>query len=673
MDYSVLDIETDGLIETATKIHCMSIGQYRGNQIKRFTLTTPESMRNFLDDEPIIVGHNLIRFDAPVSEKLLNYKIKSRQVDTLGLSWYLYPLRQKHGLEEWGEDLGIEKPKIADWSNLSIEEYIYRCESDREINIKLFDMQLAYLSELYEGNGEKINRLINYLSFKLDCAREQEEVKWRLDVDVCEKNLEFLKKEQEIKRTTLISIMPKHIVYKKKARPKEVYKKDGTPSVVGQRWLDLLKERSLPEHHIGTLLIPDKVEDGNPGSPDQLKKWLFDLGWVPDVYKYVKNKVTGEQRKIPQISKENEPELTDSVRELFEKAPGLEHLEGLFIVRHRIGILEGFLANRDENNFLKAEVKGLTNTLRFQHTTIVNLPTTPKPYWEQMRGCLIKPDDDHVLCGSDMSGLEDNTKRHYMYYYDPDYVNEMREYGFDAHCDMAVQAKKMSHDEQTFYKWYDAKKEGRDHQKILDIYYAKGYSAQKCIANSATNFALEELLTMSPEDQSKYIKILKPIRLKNKKVNFAGVYGAGAPKLAITASVVLFEAKSLHRAYWSRNWAVKKIAEDCIVKTIGAQMWLFNPVSQFWYTLRYDKDRFSTLNQGTGVYCFDIWIRNVRKQSIKICGQFHDEHIAPVKIDQKEEHAAKLRNAIDWTNQELQLNVPLGISIDFGDNYAEIH
>ena len=33
----------------------------------------------------------------------------------------------------------------------------------------------------------------------------------------------------------------------------------------------------------------------------------------------------------------------------------------------------------------------------------------------------------------------------------------------------------------------------------------------------------------------------------------------------------------------------------------------------------------------------------------------------------------KLNKAISETNAELTLNVPLGISIDVGDNYAEAH
>ena len=102
-------------------------------------------------------------------------------------------------------------------------------------------------------------------------------------------------------------------------------------------------------------------------------------------------------------------------------------------------------------------------------------------------------------------------------------------------------------------------------------------------------------------------------------------------------------------------------------------MWLFNPLSRFWYSLRADKDRFSTLNQSSGVYCFDTWIRYIRNSGIKLCGQFHDECIFTLYKHQREEVTRILREAIDATNRQLKLNVTLGISIAFGDTYANIH
>ena len=92
------------------------------------------------------------------------------------------------------------------------------------------------------------------------------------------------------------------------------------------------------------------------------------------------------------------------------------------------------------DGYLKAEIHGLTNTLRFKHRNpLVNLPGVDKPYGEEIRGSLIAP-EGMVLCGSDMVSLEDNTKRHYMWDYDPDYVIEMSQDGFDPHLDLALHA-----------------------------------------------------------------------------------------------------------------------------------------------------------------------------------------------------------------------------------------
>jgi hypothetical protein len=129
----------------------------------------------------------------------------------------------------------------------------------------------------------------------------------------------------------------------------------------------------------------------------------------------------------------------------------------------------------------------------------------------------------------------------------------------------------------------------------------------------------------------------------------------------------------LLKAYWQKNWSVKEIAKGCITKKINGQMWLFNPVSRFWYSLRYLKDRFSTLNQGTGVYCFDMWIMKSRKKGLKMCGQFHDEIVTPTKKGKEAEVESKLREAIDEVNKELKLNRALDIDVQFGDSYADIH
>jgi len=133
------------------------------------------------------------------------------------------------------------------------------------------------------------------------------------------------------------------------------------------------------------------------------------------------------------------------------------------------------------------------------------------------------------------------------------------------------------------------------------------------------------------------------------------------------------DAKALLEAYWNRNWSVKKVAEDQEVKVVGGHMWIKNPVSGFWHSLRSDKDRFSTLNQSTGVYCFDTWLFYVRSLGVKINFQFHDEEGHYVVAGKEEENTALLQQAIYLANKKLNLNVPLGIDVKYGRNYAETH
>ena len=110
----------------------------------------------------------------------------------------------------------------------------------------------------------------------------------------------------------------------------------------------------------------------------------------------------------------------------------------------------------------------------------------------------------------------------------------------------------------------------------------------------------------------------------------------------------------------------------CIRDSNGTK-WLYNPVSGFWYSLRYDKDRFSTLNQGTGVYCFDTWIKHVMSVRPQLTAQFHDEIVLCLKLGSRAKCDRLLKWAIDETNKELNLNVKLDVSIDYGKAYSEIH
>ena len=226
-----------------------------------------------------------------------------------------------------------------------------------------------------------------------------------------------------------------------------------------------------------------------------------------------------------------------------------------------------------------------------------------------------------MLVGCDMVSLEDTTKRHYMQPIDPEYVAEMQLGGFDPHLDLAKHA-------------------GAVTQEQIDQHNAGKIN-------------------------------LGPIRKGYKAANYACVYGVGAATLSRTTGLKQQESKKLIEAYWKRNWAVEKIAETRKTRDIKGEKWILNEVSGFWHSLRSEKDRWSTTNQSTGVYCFDQFVKLVTAAGERVIGQFHDEVI--VATDDPKRTEKVLLECKDELNNNMKLNVPLDIDYAVGNNYSEIH
>ena len=109
MTYSIFDIEADGLIETVTKIHCLCYYTDHNGTIEQGRITDYSLMKEYLNKIEIGIGHNIVRYDIPVLEKILGIKCMFKLIDTLALSWYLFPNRTTHGLGDWGADFGIPR------------------------------------------------------------------------------------------------------------------------------------------------------------------------------------------------------------------------------------------------------------------------------------------------------------------------------------------------------------------------------------------------------------------------------------------------------------------------------------------------------------------------------------------------------------------------------------
>lgn len=596
--------------------------------------TERKRIQTFLDSGPTLLMHNGYCFDHEAMVFLGYDMSKVTIIDTLFISWYLQPRRLKHGLEGYGEEYGVPKPAIEDWENQTQEEYNFRVMQDCRIQLRLWEEQYSQLLRIYK-TPQEVKRFVDFLMTKARQQRIQQRTRWKLNIDKAIKFRDSLEPMILEKTTELEKAMPDIVQYAIKSRPAKCHKRNGTLSATGMKWKAMCDANGLdwkdPDLQIK---LKTGTKPANAGSHVQLKDWLFSLGWKPQTFKFDRNKETGETRQIPQITVKDEdgnPEICRSLHELAEENPdaGIHHLIGLGVYKHRLSVVNGFLRDVDDEGFLTARCGGLTNTLRLKHKELVNLPSVRVFGGAELRGLLEAFSPDYEELGSDLCSLEDRCKHHYQWDYDPEYVKKQLAPDYDAHLALGVMG---------------------------------GFITEK----------------QSQDHKDKIAKVAQ--RPMFKSTNYACQYGAGVPTVARTAKCDQATSARLHKAYWDLNWSIKEISANTIVKTIDGQMWQQNPVNKFWYSLRTEKDRFSTLCQGTGAYVFDVWCNNV----IAICnerygkdpmlaGQFHDELVLHVRKGHRELWTSILKEAMHRTNVELKLNRDCDCDVQFGDNYSEIH
>ena len=687
------DIEADNLLDDATKIHVLSF-KLADKKIQSIEGANKERLIAFfnyhIEKNIPVVMHNGILYDTPLAEKILGVDLsKLMVIDTLALSWYLNVERSVHGLDSFFGDYGIEKPKIEDWENLSYEDYRNRCVEDVKINValwedfkdRLYDMytrakqhidsglvdgkrvsadEVCYIDQYKNSSSveDYIDRIITFLCHKMDITRLKEVTRFKADKQNIEKDLLELEGFIESAKTELESVMPQVAKYIKKTKPEECFKKNGEPSATGLNWQKALSNvgkfdnfgNELSKWVSETeLKVLSKYAPPNINGSQQIKDFLFSKGWEPQTFKYdvdeeakkawadsgFKKHLKPKPRKIPQINKDgdNGKELCPSVIALAEVVPEIMAYAKYSVIKHRYGVLKGFLRDMSEDEYLKGRNGGFTNTLREQHRELVNLVAASKPYGKYIRGGLIA-EEGKVLCGSDMSSLEDRVKHHFMIPFDPDYVATMMEEDFDPHILMALTSKLITEEEFKEFK--------------------KGNKTEKT----------------------------KTARQVGKQAGYSCVYGAGAEKISLSTKVSLDLAKQLHEGYWKLNWSVKAIAESlCVITDKKGLKWLINPINGFCYNIRSDKDRFSTLCQGTGSFMFDMWVDTFLNKIHNKWGTkrlnftAHDELVISPKDNQTIKNMIKsfLLGSVEEVNDRFKLRRKLGCDVQFGYRYSEIH
>jgi DNA polymerase I-like protein with 3'-5' exonuclease and polymerase domains len=604
-----------------------------------------EQLQAYLDEGHTLIMHNGVTFDGEAL-KLLGFNVdKIKIVDSLAISWFLHPKQQRHGLETWGEHFGIPKPPVTDWIHGEQEVYNNRVMMDCKIQYMLWKEQDAQLTAIYGTRPDqkrKRKEFIQYLMWKMQQQRIQQNNRWKLNRPKATLMQNTLSNDKEARFAELVPHMPQTPIRVVKTRPAKPFKKNGTLSKTGIAWAGLCKAagKDFNTFNGGITIVKERI-GGNPNAPQQVKDWLFKLGWIPETFEFKRNKETGETRQIPQINIKNSGGLVcPSIERMIEDNPGLglEQLVGLGIVKHRLGLVNGFLRDVDVNGYILARCNGFTNTLRLKHAELVNLPSTRVKYGKELRE-MLEVEEGYLNLGADLSSLEDRIKHHFQIPLDPEYVKTQLGADYDPHMYIAVQGQIMTqgqYDEHILYEKTDGAL-GKKHSKLRSLGKGTNYSCQ---------------------------------------------YGAGAATVARSAKCSLDIGKTLHAAYWAANWSIKEIARQQVTKEVGGTKYLLNPINGFWYWLKKDKDKFSTLCQGTGAYVFDTWCEKVNEvclerygKEMPLIAQFHDELILKVRDHQKSIDAWEsiMKEAMIRVNLKLQMNRDMASDVQFGTNYSQIH
>ena len=152
----VIDIETDGLLNRMTTVHCAVAKDIKTGVIYEYGPDQIEYFVRALEDN-IVIGHNIINFDIPAlwqwcewnDSKFIGemYMQVQSEIDTLVMSRLLNPDRERpkglpqkvgpHSLEAWGMRLGFPKGDCESFAEYS-EDMLEYCKRDVEVTHEVY-------------------------------------------------------------------------------------------------------------------------------------------------------------------------------------------------------------------------------------------------------------------------------------------------------------------------------------------------------------------------------------------------------------------------------------------------------------------------------------------------------------------------------------------------------
>lgn len=389
------------------------------------------------DQDYFLVGHNFIRFDAPVCNRLLETGITvDRVYDTLIASKIIFPEREAHSLESWAEELGSHKTPLGD----SLEALVTRCYQDVDITMRLYQ-------KLEEARIERgIPMDVLDLEFRVaDIVRRQHERGVEFNVGKAIALIQRIDERMaEIQEEVGKHIPPVPIPESKLHYPPKVqFKKDGTPNESIKKYIEKYGYRGLTNvstftgtpswqahRSLGTknIVLPlteplDKYKTLDLNSPQEIKDYLLKEGWKPTLWNRKKNEDGSYTDTSPKLYDENK-ELCPNLEAM--GIPGVSLIAEFLTLRNRRNVIQstkgytGWLNNtrvQEEGRICPdADTLG-ADTHRFTHKIVANVPRVKSLMGKEMRE-LFEASPGMAFVGWDASSLEACMEAHYTHRYD---------------------------------------------------------------------------------------------------------------------------------------------------------------------------------------------------------------------------------------------------------------
>lgn len=396
----VFDIETDGLLEQCTKVHCLVATDYDTGEVHAFR---PHQIREgikLLEQADELIGHNIIGFDIRALKKLYpNFKPKGVIWDTLVIAKVIWSdiketdfsmFRKgklsaknigRHSLKAWGERIQLLKDdfgETTDWKEFS-EEMLTYCIQDVAVNCKLYSL---IEKKEFPKDALKMEQDIHRICL------EQEEFGFPFNVDKAQRLLGKLMKRKAELDTILGSALG----------PGWIHKQAEVIPTKSMKYKDPLKGNVFKD----AAYTKVKFIEFNPNSRTHLARMLQErFGWEPK-----------------EFGDDGNPTLSEDVLDKLS-IPIAKDISEYLMIGKRIGQLaEGKQAwmSLEVDGFIHGRVNtGGTATRRCSHNSpnLAQIPANRAPYGHDCRE-LFEALPDEFLLGCDVSGLELRMLAHYM-------------------------------------------------------------------------------------------------------------------------------------------------------------------------------------------------------------------------------------------------------------------